>query len=204
MKENKTMIYEISSGNGPAECELAVTKFAEYLKKEYNATIVETSNGYNHGTYRTVVVECEADLSEFIGSVQWVCKSPYRPSHKRKNWFINFKQRDGVEAIKFDESKVQIATCRSGGNGGQNVNKVETGVHAVYLPTGDATFCTEERSQLANKKKAIARLRRVVEQKNSEAVVKNANDMRISHVNLERGSAVATFEGEQFRRKKVK
>ncbi len=204
MNKETTNVYEISSGNGPAECELAVTKLVNYLAKVYDAELVSASAGYNHGTYRSVVVASKTDLSEFVGSVLWVCKSPYRPNHKRKNWFINVKPKEQAAATEFDESKIQFKTCHSGGNGGQNVNKVETAVHAIYLPTGDATFCTEERSQHANKKKAVERLRRVVEQRNSEAAIKNANDMRISHVNLERGSAVATFEGEQFKRKRVK
>lgn len=79
------MTYEISSGNAPAECELAVTKLSEYLVKNYGVEIVNTSDGYNANTYRTVTIASEADLSEFIGSVLWVCKSPYRPNHKRKN-----------------------------------------------------------------------------------------------------------------------
>ena len=76
------MKYEISSGNSPAECELAVTKFAEYLVKNYGATIVSSSEGYNKGTYRSITISADRDLSEFVGSVLWVCKSPYRPGHK--------------------------------------------------------------------------------------------------------------------------
>lgn len=81
------------------------------------------------------------------------------------------------------------------------MNEVETGVRAVYLPTGDITVCTDERSQLANKKKALIRLERLVKSRNAMAKSENSNLMRISHVNLERGNAVAKFEGEKFKRK---
>jgi peptide chain release factor len=80
------------------------------------------------------------------------------------------------------------------------VNKVETGVRAIYPPTGDVTVCTDERSQYANKKKALTRLEALVNNRNVEEKIESANDMRISHVNLERGNAVAKFEGMNFKR----
>lgn len=194
------MRYEISSGNSPAECELAVTKLAEYLVKNYDVKIVNSSDGYNNGTHRSITVSAENDLSEFVGTVLWVCKSPYRPNHKRKNWFIDFKTASEIETVEFDMQKVAFSTFHSGGNGGQNVNKVETGVRAVYLPTGDMTVCTDERSQLANKKKALARLEELVKSRSAAVKSENSNLMRISHVNLERGNAVAKFAREEFKR----
>ena len=194
------MIYEVSSGNPPTECELAVTKLVEYLVKNYGAEIIASSEGYNRGTFRSVTIKSDSNLTEFIGSVLWVCKSPYRPGHKRKNWYIDFNLFNQTENAEFDAEKVVFSTFCSGGNGGQNVNKVETGVRAVYPPTGDMTVCTDERSQLANKKNALLRLEELVKSRNAEAKNKNLNLMRISHVNLERGNAVAKFEGKSFKR----
>lgn len=130
----------------------------------------------------------------------WVCKSPYRRWHKRKNWYIDFKVCNQAENTEFDVEKVVFSTFHSGGNGGQNVNKVETGVRAMYLPTGDVTVCTDERSQLANKKKALIRLKNLVENRNAAVKSKNSNLMRVSHVNLERGNEAAKFAGEKFNR----
>jgi len=105
-----------------------------------------------------------------------------------------------VVKMDFDPDLFVFSTFHSGGNGGQNVNKAETGVRAIYPPTGDITECTDERSQHANKKKALIRLEILMENRNIEDQIKGANDMRISNVNLERGNDVAKFEGEKFKR----
>ena len=84
------MIYQISSGQGPAECELGVAKLIAYLQNNYGISVLETSPGYYEGTFRSARFFTEEDLSRFVGSVKWICRSPYRPEHKRKNWFIDF------------------------------------------------------------------------------------------------------------------
>lgn len=195
------MIYQISSGQGPAECELAVAKFLSYLQANYAVSVVDSSAGCNEGTYRSARLFTEEDLSEYLGSVQWICKSPYRPTHKRKNWFIDFSQCAVAEPTEFDPEQVIFETFRSGGKGGQNVNKVETGVRAIYLPTGEAVVCTEERSQYANKQRAIARLRKRILAKNRlhKAVEKNVGWQ--AHNKLERGNAEVKFEGVGFVRR---
>jgi len=195
------MIYQISSGQGPAECELGVAKFLEYLHKHHQITVLEASKGYNEGTYRSVKFSTKENLSQYEGSVQWICRSPYRPAHKRKNWFLDFSACHAASTEEFDPEQVVFETFRSGGKGGQNVNKVESGVRAVYLPTGQAVECTEERSQYANKQKAVARLREITKRKDEQerAAVKDA-DWRC-HTSLERGNAGAVFCGMEFRKK---
>lgn len=194
------MIYQISSGQGPAECELGVAKFLAYLQKYYKISVLETSQGYYENTYRSVRIQTDADLSQFVGSVQWVCPSPYRIGHKRKNWFLDFSSCAETETEVFDPKQVLFETFHSSGKGGQNVNKVETGVRVIYLPTGQTSVCTDERSQYLNKQKALARLWQMVQSENQQkqAVIRNENWER--HTSLERGNARAKFEGRYFKR----
>lgn len=192
------MIYQISSGQGPAECELGVAKFLEYLQKNYDVTVLDFSEGYNADTYRSVRFSSPDDLSCYIGSVQWVCQSTYRPRHKRKNWFLDFSVCVDVETSVFDENHIRFEPIHSHGNGGQNINKVESGIRAIYIPTGDMVVCTEERSQLRNKQKATKRLREIIERTNNQLCAKESNNRWKRHTRIVRGNSKVIFIGEKF------
>lgn len=200
------MIYQISSGQGPVECERGVAKLLEYIQKLHEITVLDFSEGYNPLTYKSVRFSTPDDLSDFVGSVQWVWQSTYRPEHKRKNWFIDFSEcpikfndssMDNVD--KLDEKELTFETFRSGGKGGQNVNKVETGVRAIYKPNGLSAVCTEERSQFLNKEKAIAKIKKAIK----DAAVKNeataVNEAWKRHTSIVRGDAVKKFKGIDFK-----
>ena len=192
------MIYQISSGQGPAECELGVAKLLEYLQKNYKVTVLDFSEGCYAGTYRSVRILSSDDLIAWVGSVQWIWQSTYRPKHKRKNWFLDFSVCPLASAEKFDEKQIVFETFRRGGNGGQNVNKVETGVRAIYTPNGLSAVCTEERSQYQNKQRAIEKLKAAILLANAEQEAKAANDAWKRHTQIIRGGAAHKFCGSEF------
>ena len=193
------MQIQISSGiGGPAECELAVAKLTAWLVQHKGAMLEYSVPGSHREAMRSAVLTGPDALSAFIGSVQWICQSPYRPAHKRKNWFIEVSATERADMLSFDESKVVYQTCRSSGAGGQNVNKVETSVRATYLPTGDSVVCEDERSQFTNKRRALERLREIVARRNEAAAASAAKTNWGRHGELERGNPVAVFSGMDF------
>lgn len=193
------MIYHISSGQGPAECELGVAKFLQYLQTHYSITVLDYSPGDHTDTYRSVRFSTPDDLRGYIGSIQWVWQSTYRPGHKRKNWFLDFSECAVAEVEHFDEKLITFETFRSGGNGGQNVNKVETGVRAIYGSSGLSSVCTEERNQIQNKNRAVEKLRKAIALANQERKAQAANDGWKRHAQITRGDANVRFNGIEFK-----
>lgn len=192
------MIYQISSGQGPAECELGVARFLEYLQNNYDIAVLDFSEGYYADTFRSVRFSTSDDLNCFVGSIQWIWQSTYRPGHKRKNWFLDFSECPIASFETFDERQIVFETFRSGGNGGQNVNKVETGVRAIYTPNGLSAVCTEERSQFQNKQRAVAKLKCAMTLANAERRAQAANNAWRLHTQIVRGGAVRKFSGLEF------
>jgi len=195
------MRIQISSGQGPAECELAAELFYRQLQKEIgDIRMVQCVRGSKAKGFSSVIFETEEDMSSLEGSILWVCKSPYRPKHKRKNWYIDVSILENMPKLT-QELKLRFETFRSGGKGGQNVNKVETGVRVIHIPTGISVVSTEARSQHMNKKLAVNRLCDILAERNMESGRKEKELAWLEHNRLERGNPVRIYEGGNFVRR---
>ena len=198
---------QITSGRGPVECcrvvVLVMQKIIEQAKSlGFNTEIIEHEDGPQDGCMfsATLSVACE-DITPFTkeweGSVLWVAqKNPFRPWHRRKNWFVGIHFFKPMESNKTDEHDIVYETLRSSGPGGQNVNKVETAVRATHLPSGLSVLASDMRTQVQNKKLARERLVMKLSVMEEKKQMRQTHDVWMNHNTLERGNPVKRFKGD--------
>ncbi|SEW03075.1 peptide chain release factor [Chitinophaga sp. YR573] len=197
------VIIQITSGRGPVECCRVVARVTELMLREaknagIEITVLENKKGDINGTLLSATLlasgkQLDPFIKEWEGTVQWIAQSPYRKYHKRKNWFVGVAVFDVKKQLQWNINDVKFETCRASGPGGQNVNKVETAVRGIHLPSGIQVMAMDSRSQLQNKKLCIERLEAKFMAWQTEKLVAQQQSQWQEHNELERGGAVKTI-----------
>lgn len=200
----KYQIIQISSGQGPQECEKFVPLLAEIIQRDAIGKnldcqwLSEVKRELMPSVKLSIAGENVLEFKEeWEGTIQWIWKSTLRPKWPRKNWFVRVKFFDFEMEFydKINPSEVRIEVFRASGHGGQHVNTTDSAVRITHVPTGVVVSSSEERSQHLNRKTAFLRLYEKLKLLNEAALSDNAKSAWIDHYRLERGNPVKVFSG---------